>query len=150
MKVQKVNRNADVWIEETSIPYQLSIQEVAETGAARRFTLNVDKVEEGVARLLHAVNGMEPDIIIASVSILFINMVWHLSLKISSVLRLAENYLNSGEKKPACLAMRMYFQNDVAREISRSESLKLPYAVNATAVLNGTWRNPHEGMKLYY
>lgn len=133
-----VKRSADVWIEESARPYNLSIQEVVDAGALRRFNIKHEAVENTIAKIMLALSGEDPDTILGAVSIVFVMMVWRFRLKIASVLQFAENFLSGGDKKPTCWALRQMLHDDYENIITRYESVKLSRAVNATAALNGT------------
>lgn len=136
MEAIKTSRTADVWIEESSRPYSLSVSELIEADNARRFTVNVDAVERCVAKLMMAIDLESPDTVLTASTILFIMVVRNFQLKLASVLQFAENFLRGGDLKPICASLQIMLRDDYDKHVTRYETIKLSKPVNVAEVMS--------------
>lgn len=150
----RAHKSEDVWIEESSKPYYLSISEMVESGSARRYTIKHQRVEDAIARIMLALDMDDPDTVMAATAIVFVTLVRQFKLRIFSLIQFAENFLNGGDKKPTCWALRQWLHDDFERFVTRYDTVKLSKAVNATRTLMGdkAYEAAHNGelSKKYY
>lgn len=123
---------SELWIEESTRPYSLSVSEFTQTGALKRFTIDRDQVETCVSRLMLAIDGFPPDTLLAASGILFVSVVRRFNLRLPSVLQFVENFLASGERKPICAVLQKMLSDDYESTVSRYETVKLSRPVRVT------------------
>lgn len=130
-----MEQQQDVWIEETTRPYDVSITELVGVGGLRRYHVVTSQVESAVFKMMLAIESISSDTLILVASVLFIMVCRKFNLRTNSVLQFGENYLRSGELKPSSLALANMLAANYVHHVTRHDRVKLGRPVNVSQVI---------------